>query len=93
MPKRFKQIRCEPAFRSGPKEFYRRLYFEAVDLTMERKEDLTNQDKKTHSNLEQLFKAASGQNYDDEINLFCNLFGDDFSRDLEEQLKTFRQFW
>ena len=46
MPKRFEQIRCEPAFPSGPKEFYRRLYFEAVDFAVERKEDSTNQDLK-----------------------------------------------
>ena len=43
MPKRFER---EPAFPSGPKEFYRRLYFEAVDLAVERKEDSTNQDLK-----------------------------------------------
>ena len=47
---------------------------------------------KIHSNLEQLFKASSGQNYDDEMNLFCNFFADDFCRELEVQLKTFRQF-
>ena len=46
-----------------------------------------------YSNLERLFKLASGRNYDDAMNLFCNFFGDDFCReDLEVQLKTFRQF-
>ena len=90
MPKRFQQIRCEPPFPSGPKEFYRRLYFEAVNFAVERKEDSTG--FKTYSNLEQLLKASSGENYDDELNLFCNFFGDDFCReDLEAQLKTFRQ--
>ena len=78
----------------SPKDEYRRVYFEALDLAVTSIRSRFDQKGfKTFSNVEQLlFKACGGQCFSKELDLVCTFFYGDFDReDLVAQLSTLRQ--
>ena len=96
VPRRFEQGSAPAEFAATPKDFYRRVYFEALDLAVTSIRERFNQKGfKTFSGLEQLlFKACRGECFDEELELVCNFFYDDFEReDLVAELSTLHKLY
>jgi len=77
------EVGCgEPSFAQGPKDLYRRHYFEALDLALEAIRDRFDQNGyKTYKNLQDvLLKAARGLPYDQELKAVLDFYGDDFEQ-------------
>ena len=95
LPRRFEQGSAPAEFAISPKEEYRRVYFEALDLAMTSIHSRFDQKGFTFSNAEQLLiKACGGQCFDEELDAVCNFFHDDFNReDLTAELSTLQQLY
>ncbi len=90
-PQRYEICHSEPFFSATPKEFYRRFYYEALDLvinSISRRFDQPGY--KTYKNVEELLlKAAQGKDYHAEFDFVINFYGSDFvSSQLDTQLQT-----
>ena len=83
VPKRLDEGSAQAEFAASPKDEYRRIYFEALDLAVASISSRFNQKGfKTFSNVEQLlFKACAGQSYEEELDVVNKLFYDDFNRE------------
>ena len=94
-PRRFEQGKAPAEFAVTPKDEYRQVYFEALDLaTTSICSRFDQKGFKILSNVQQLlFKACSReQSFNEEINVVCDFFYDDFSKeDLLAQLLTLRE--
>ena len=90
-PRRLKQGRALAEVAVSPKDEYRRVYFEALDLAVTSIRSRFDQKGfKTFSSVEQpLFKACGGQFFKEELDVVCNFFYDDFNKeDLVAELST-----
>lgn len=79
---------------SSPKDDYRRIYFEALDLAVTSIQERFNQEGfKMLCNVEELLlKSCTGEDIEDRIGVICRFFGDDFQEDaLVAQLATLNQ--
>jgi len=87
VPRRFEQGSAPAESAGSPKEEYRRVYFEALDLAViSIRSRFDQKGFKTFSNVEQLlFKVCSGKSYTDELHEVCKFFYEDFDK---EELKT-----
>ena len=75
-----------------PKEYYKRIYFEAIDKLVNLLENRFNQeDFKIIENLQNLLLLAAGnQNYDKELKFVLNFYNSDFNEnELKSQLQAF----
>ncbi len=84
VPRRYELGNAPAEFAVSPKEEYRRVYFEALDLAVTSIRSRFDQKGfKTFSNVEQLlFKACGGQCFDEELDQVCSFFYGDFKRGL-----------
>ena len=91
-PRSFEQGKAPTEFAGTPKDEYRRVYFEALNLaTTSICSRFDQKGFKIFSNVQQLlFKACSTeQSFNEELDVVCDFFYDDFSKeDLLAQLLT-----
>ena len=91
-PKWFEQGEAPAEFAATPKDEYRRVYFEALDLaTTSICSRFDQKGFKILSNVQQLlFKACSTEkSFNEELDLVCDYFYDDFSKEeLSAQVLT-----
>ena len=96
VPTRYEQGSCEAQFHSTAKDLFRQVYFEAIDLAVSSIKNRFDQPGfKVYSNVEQLlFRACSGETYEEELTFVCKFYGEDLNRrDLETQLQIFRRLY
>ena len=96
VPRRLEQGHSEPEHFTTVKSYYRRIYFEVLDLAVTSIKDRFDQPGfKIYSNTEQLlFKACSGENYMEELRTFCDFYRDDLSKDdLEAELVVLKRLF
>ena len=97
MPREVEQGKAPAEFAMLPKDEYRRVYFEAfLDLAaISIKSRFDQEGFKTFSNLEQLLiKACRGLSIDEELEVVCTFFYDDFKKEyLQAELATFHQLY
>ena len=96
LPRRFEQGNAPAEFAVSPKDEYRRVYFEALDLAVTSICSRFDQKGfKTFCTVEQLpFKACGGQCFTEELDVVCSFFYDDFTReDLEAELSTLHNLY
>ena len=96
VPARFEDGLAQPEFCSSPKNFYKCLFFEALDLVVASINCRFDQKGyRTMINIEQLlFKASNGETFEDELTSVCTFFGDDFCKEtLSIELPIFRQVY
>jgi len=89
-PSRFEQGNAPAEFPSSPKDVYRQIYSESIDLAIVSINNRFDQPGlRIYSNIEQLlFKASSGNDYTEELKAVCDFYEGDLSRcDLEAELK------
>ena len=90
VPRRFEIGESEPSFSSTPKQYYRRVYYEALDLVTNAITDRFNQPgfrvyRKTQ---DLLLKAVHGSDYKEDFEFVVNFYGDVFNASqLEVQLQ------
>ena len=95
-PKRYEQGLAQAEFPASPKEEYRRVYFEALDLAVTSISSRFDQKGfKVFSSVEQLlFKACRGQDFKDELTYVCEFFYNDFDKvELESELLTLQKLY
>ena len=76
-------------FPSTPKDHYRQIYFETLDMVLASiKERFDQPDFRKYQSLQELFlKAVKGQHWNEEIKEVCSIYGDDLDKyRLEAQL-------
>lgn len=96
VPKRYELGVGEAEFHATPKDMYRQVYFEAIDLAVSSIKDRFEQPGyKVYSNVEQLLlKACSGMDHEDEISFVCEFYGQDINKqELESQLKVLKTLY
>ena len=96
VPRRFEEGTAPAEFPVSPEGEHRRLYFEALDLAVTSIRSRFDQKGfKTFCNVEQLlFKACRGLCFNEELDVVCNFFYDDFNReDLAAELLTFHKLY
>ena len=83
MPRRFEQGDAPAEFPVSPKDEFRRVYFEALDLAFASIRSTFDQKGfKTFSNVDQLLlKACAGKCFNEELDSVCTFFYDDFNRE------------
>lgn len=89
MPKGFEVGNALPEFPSEPEDYYRRVYFEGLDLIVQAISDRFDQPGYcTYKNLQELIlKAIRGDDFKSELEFVCNLYGSDLNAsNLEMQL-------
>lgn len=94
-PKRYEGL-AQAEFPASPKEEYRRIYFESLDLAVTSINSRFDQKGfKVFSSVEQLlFKACGGQDFKDELTKVCEFFLDDFDKaELEAELLTLQKLY
>ena len=69
---------------SSPCDFFRMMYYEALDLaTMSITERFDQPGYTVYQNLEALvLKVCRGEKYDEHLDFVCKFYGEDFDRDL-----------
>ena len=80
-------------FHEEPKQFYKQLYFEALDLVVNCIQSRFDQPGyQIYSSLETLLiKSCKGENSEDALKTVCEFYKDDFDEDLlRTQLQTFK---
>ena len=90
-PRRYEQGLARAKFPTSPKEEYRHIYFEVLDLAVTSISSRFDQkDFKPFSDVEQLlFKACKGKEFRDELTKVCEIFYSDFDEaELEVELLT-----
>lgn len=95
-PKRFETGSAPSEFPASVEDYYRQIYFEALDLAVTSiKNRFDHKGYQTFSQLEQLlFKACTGENFATELNYVCNFFFEDFNKDeLVAELSTMHQLF
>ena len=96
VPRRFEQGSAPAEYALTPKDEYRRVYFEALDLAVTSIRSRFDQKGfKIFSNLEQLLlKACGRQSLKDELDAVCIFFYNDFNREeLESEFLTFSELY
>ncbi len=91
-PRRYEEGSSEGSFHTTVEGLYRQSYFEVIDFAVSSITDRFDQDGfRVYSNVEQLlFKASSGQNYENEFSVVCDFYEDLDREELESQLKVFQ---
>lgn len=91
-PRRYEEGSSEGSFHTTVEGLYRQSYFEVIDFAVSSITDRFDQDGfRVYSNVEQLlFKASSGQNYENEFSVVCDFYEDLDKEELESQLKVFQ---
>lgn len=95
-PKRLEVGSAPAEFAASPKDEYRRVYFEALDLAVTSIHSRFDQKGyKIFSNVEQLMlKACCGQSFSNELSTVCTFFHDDFDGDdLAAELLTLQKLY
>ena len=90
-PARVESGKAPPEFPKTAKDRYRSIYYEAVDLIVTFIKDRFDQDDyKMYANCEQLLlKAATGDDYKNELTAVTNFYGSDFkTHELQTHLNT-----
>ena len=97
VPRQCEQGSAPAEFAESPKDEHRHAdVFEALDLAVTSICNRFDQKGfKTFSNVEQLlFKACKGQHFEEELDLVCNFFYNDFDKDdLVAELSTFHKLY
>ena len=96
VPREAEQGKAPAEFAMVPKDEYRRVYFEALDLAVTSIKSRFDQGGfRTFSNLEQLLiKACRGLSIEKELEVVCTFFYNDFNKeDLQAELATFQQLY
>ena len=96
VPKRFEDGDAEAEFPKSPADYYRRIYFEALDLAVVSIRNRFNQQGfKTFSTIEQLiFTAAKGECFTENLDAVCSFFEGDFNKEeLKSELTTFQHLY
>jgi len=91
-PRRYEEGEASSEFHTNPKEYFRQLYYEAIDLIMSSiKERFEQHGYEIYSNLEQLIlKSCRGEEATYEFEFICQFYqGDIDSEVLKAQLLTF----
>ena len=89
MPKRFEVGNASPEFPSEPEDYYRRIYFEGLDLIVQAISDRFDQPGyHTYRHLQELiFKAIRREDFKSELEFISNFYGSDLNTvNLEMQL-------
>jgi len=81
VPRRFDDGNAEPEHDDSPKDMYRRIYYESLDLLVQAIEDRFNQPGyRMYSNLETLLmKAVKKEDYSNELEVVLRVYKDDFN--------------
>ena len=81
VPRRFEDGNAEPEYDESPKDMYRRIYYESLDLLVQAIEDRFNQPGyRMFSNLETLLmKAVKKEDYSNELEVVLKVYKDDFN--------------
>ncbi len=93
VPKRYEEGISTGYFPESPKEYYKQLFFEAVDLIVNCiKDRFDQQGYKIYSSLESLLmKSCKGESINDDLDFITAFYGDDLDKKtLQAQLQTFR---
>ena len=95
VPRRYEQGVAESEYPNTPKDEYRRIYFEAVDLAVSSITSRFDQKGKIFSSIEQLLlKACSGKSVDEDLTAVCDFFYDDFDKEeLASELLTLQTLY
>ena len=98
VPRRYEEGIAENEYPSSPKDEYRRVYFEAIDLavsSIKSRFDQKGYNCKIVSSIEQLLlKACSGKSVDKDLTTVCDFFYDDFNKEeLASELVTLRTLY
>ena len=82
VPRRFEPGDAPAEFPASPKDEFRRVYFESLNLAITSIRSRFDQESfKTFSNVEQpLLKACAGKCFKEELDAVCAFFYEDFSR-------------
>ena len=93
MPKRFEVGNALPEFPSEPEDYYRRVYFEGLDLIVQAISDRFGQPGyRTYRNLQELIlKAIRGEDFKSELEFVCNLYGSDLNAKSRNAVKNVKQ--
>jgi hypothetical protein len=91
-PSRYEQGKALPEYHKTPEDYYRQIYYEAIDFLMGTiRERFDQPDYKMYVNCEQLLlKAAKGEDYKSEFDKVTQFYGSDFNpSSLQCHLDTF----
>ena len=95
VPRRFELGIAPPEYDSSPKDMYRRIYFEALDLLVQAINKRFDQPGyHVYCSLENIFlKVFKKENYSDEMKAVLDIYGDDLNAsNLADQLRTYCLF-
>ena len=96
VPRRYEEGMAESEYPHSPKDEYRRIYFEALDLAVSSIRSRFDQKGfKIFSSIKQLLlKACSGKSVDEDLKTVCDFFYDDFDKEeLASELLTLRTLY